>query len=215
MKHTNLLTALFLALPLGSMFAQTQDDEHKSIPASAESVCPLKPGMMIPPVRLVEASGASMSLSDIVAQKPTVFIFYRGGWCPFCSVQLGQLQAIEQELRDMGLQLVGISPDTPEHLMKSSSQHSLSYTLLSDSDMEAAKRFGIAFQLDQGTVTQLKTHNLDIEAASGKTHHMLPVPAVFVVNKEGRITFSYVNPDYKVRLDPQVLLAAARTALDS
>jgi peroxiredoxin len=209
------LLSVLLFLPFAGVLAQTPDTRESAVPVSAEAVCPLKPGMMIPQMELAGSNGAVVELRDVVATQPAVFIFYRGGWCPFCSVQLGQLQSVEGELRAMGIQLVGISPDTPENLQKSVAKHSLDYRLLSDSDMQAAKRFGIAFQLDQGTVTQLKTHNLDIEAASGKTHHMLPVPAVFVVNKEGRITFAYVNPDYKVRLDPQVLLAAARTALDS
>ncbi|MBR9976513.1 MAG: AhpC/TSA family protein [Bacteroidetes bacterium] len=211
----DVMITTLLVLPLGSMFAQTRDTAETAVPKTAEAVCPLKPGMTIPSVRLAGTTGSGLALRDAVEKQPAVIIFYRGGWCPFCSVQLGQLQAIEQELREMGVQLIGISPDTPEHLMKSASQHSLRYTLLSDSDMEAAKQFGIAYELDARTVTSYREHNLDIEAASGKTHHMLPVPAVFVVNREGRITFTYVNPDYKVRLDPQLLLAAARTALDS
>jgi peroxiredoxin len=81
--------------------------------------------------------------------------------------------------------------------------------------MEAAKRFGVAYQLDEVTVEKYKGYNLDIEAASGQTHHMLPVPAVFVLDRSGRIAYSYVNPDYKVRLDPAVLIAAAKAALDS
>jgi len=79
--------------------------------------------------------------------------------------------------------------------------------------MEAAQSFGIAFRLDDATVKQFKAYGIDVEEASGYDHHLLPVPAVFVIDPEGVIDFQYVNPDYRARLDPQVLLAAAQAAL--
>ncbi|MDT8323638.1 MAG: peroxiredoxin-like family protein [Bacteroidota bacterium] len=203
-----------LLLPLGSVIAQSIPSNATPVPSTAEDVCPLKPGMSVPSMQLAGISGVDMAFPAAFAERPAVLIFYRGGWCPFCNVQLGQLQSIEDELRDLGFQLIGISPDTPENLEASVGKHELSYTLLSDSRMEAARRFGVAFQLDDAMMAQYREYGLDLEAASGETHHMLPVPAVFIVNTDGRITFSYANPDYKVRLDPSVLLAAARAARD-
>jgi peroxiredoxin len=202
-----------MLLPLGSVLAQSSHTQ--AVPSNAEDVCPLKPGMNVPDIRLASVEGDMVSLPEVCAEQPTILIFYRGGWCPFCNVQLGQLQSREQDLRDLGYRIVGISPDTPQHLKESIGKHELAYSLLSDSDMEAAKRFGVAYQLDEVTVEKYKGYNLDIEAASGQTHHMLPVPAVFVLDRSGRIAYSYVNPDYKVRLDPAVLIAAAKAALDS
>jgi len=77
--------------------------------------------------------------------------------------------------------------------------------------MTAAQAFRIAYEVDQATLDQLRNHGVDLEAASGEKHHQLPVPAVYVVAANGRIQFSYVNPDYSVRLDPQLLLAALRS----
>ena len=84
--------------------------------------------------------------------------------------------------------------------------------MLSDSSADAMKAFGVAFRLDDTTFTKYKdSFGLDIEkAAGGKNHHILPVPAVFVVNGEGKITFAYSNVDYKVRLSGEDLLKAAR-----
>ena len=78
--------------------------------------------------------------------------------------------------------------------------------------MTAARAFRIAYEVDKATLAQLQSHAVDLEAASGEKHHQLPVPAVYVVTTNGLIQFAYVNPDYKVRLDPELLLAALQTA---
>jgi peroxiredoxin len=142
-----------------------------------------------------------------------VLIFYRGGWCPFCNKHLGQLQQAEPQLRELGYRIVAVSPDRPEKLKESTDKGGLSYTLLSDSSMVAAQAFGIAFEVDAPMLEKLASYNIDIEADSGETHHLLPVPAVFIVGKDGVIDFSYANPDYKTRLASEVLLAAAKAAL--
>jgi len=113
----------------------------------------------------------------------------------------------------LGYQLIAISPDRPERLRHTAKKLGIEYMLLSDSQVEAASAFGVAFKLDEQLVSSYKRQGLDIEAASGQTHHILPVPAVFVTDAGSRITFSYVNPDYKQRVDPEVLLAAARAAV--
>jgi len=125
---------------------------------------------------------------------------------------LGQLQGIVPELKKLGYRIVAVSPDRPEKLAASSEKNRSDYLLLSDSRMEAAKAFGLAHQLDDATVEKFKDYGIDLEADSGQKHHQLPVPAVFVVGNSGRIEFHYVHPDYQVRVDPDVLLAAARSA---
>ncbi len=125
-------------------------------------------------------------------------------------MQLGQLQQIESALLDLGFQVIAISPDRPANLEASVEKHSLTYTLLSDSDMEASRAFGLAYEVDPSTLETLRNYGTDLEAASGEKHHQLPVPAVFLLRTDGLITFMYANPNYKVRLDPRILLAAAR-----
>ncbi|MEX1276996.1 MAG: redoxin domain-containing protein, partial [Bacteroidota bacterium] len=124
-----------------------------------------------------------------------------------------QLRTIEAPLKDVGYQLIAISPDRPEKLSESLEKHSLGYLLLSDSKLTAAKQFGIVFRVAEQTLQRYKTFNIDLEDASGESHHLLPVPAVFVVGTDGIIRFSYVNPNYRERIDPDVLLAAAKAAL--
>jgi peroxiredoxin len=112
----------------------------------------------------------------------------------------------------MGFQLFGISPDRPAKIRETLERHKLRFHLLSDSQMVGANAFRIAYRLDDGTLKQLAGSNIDIEEASGEKHHMLPVPAVFLVETNGLVQFEYVNPDYRVRINPDLLMAAARVS---
>jgi peroxiredoxin len=125
---------------------------------------------------------------------------------------LGQLREIESKLTTLGYQIVVISPDRPAKIQEFNTKSEYDYTLLSDSDLKAARALGVAFQVSDETFEALKSYNLDIEDASGKAHHLLPVPSVFIVDTEGVILFEYVNPDYRVRIDSKTLLAAAEAA---
>ena len=189
-------------------------DGLTSVPASAEQTHPLSAGAEVPSVTLQTADEKRFDLKLAVEKQPAVLIFYRGGWCPYCSTQLSQLQTIEAELREMGYQILAISPDRPEKLTESVGKHDLTYMLLSDHAMGAGRAFGIAFRVDDATLEKYKGYGIDLNAASGETHHLLPVPAVFIVGTDGIIKFSHANPDYKVRLAPGDLLDAARAALN-
>ena len=113
----------------------------------------------------------------------------------------------------MGYQIIAISADRPEKLRESLQKHDLNYTLLSDSNANGSKAFGIAFTLDDKTLERYKGFDIDIEGASGETHHILPVPSAFIVGADGMIKFGYTNPNHRIRIDPDVLLAAAKAAL--
>jgi len=177
---------------------------------NAESVKPILIGSMIPKVELKTVTGKTLQLNDHLKGKKTLLIFYRGGWCPFCNKQLSSLIDIQKNLKKLGYQIVAISADQPSELKKSLVKQDLGYELLSDSDAKASKAFGIAFQVDSAGTEKLRSFGIDIESASGNKEHILPVPAVFLVNKESKIDFSYVNPNYKIRLKSEIIKAAAR-----
>ncbi|MFA6173330.1 MAG: DUF547 domain-containing protein [Kiritimatiellales bacterium] len=182
---------------------------------NAYSENPAAVGSPVPPLVLHTASGDSFDLSAAVKKQPAVLIFYRGGWCPYCNMHLAQLQTIEPQLIKLGYQILAISPDRPAKLAESIGKNHLSYTLLSDSSMEAAKAFGLAFEVDAATLEKYKGYGINLEEASGNPHHLLPVPAVFIVGTDGIIRFSHADPDYKVRLAPEEILRTAREALSS
>jgi peroxiredoxin len=183
-----------------------------AIGVSAETK-PLAVGQSIPDTKLETVEGEAFDLQTAAKEQPLVVIFYRGGWCPFCNRHLGQLQDAEPKLRELGYRIIAISPDRPSELAKSAEEGHLSYTLLSDSSMETAKAFGLAFTVDGATLEKYKGYGIDLEAASGEAHHMLPVPAVFLVGTNGVIEFVHANSDYKTRLAPEALLAAAKAVL--
>jgi len=184
-----------------------------TVATSAEDIHPLSIGATVPALTLQAADGSAFDMNTVIAKRPTVVIFYRGGWCPYCNLHLGQLQTIEPELLKLGYRILAISPDRPEKLGGSEQTHKLTYTLLSDHTMSAARAFGVAFRVEDGTLETYKGYGIDLEAESGENHHLLPVPSVFIVGTDGTVKFVYANPDYKIRLAPDVLLGAAKMAI--
>jgi len=117
---------------------------------------------------------------------------------------------VESELAALGFPVIAISADRPARLVKTLEEKNLGYTLYSDSSLTAARAFGIVFQLDDAQVAQYKGYGIDLEAASGRSHHQLPVPSVFLVDAGGTIRWVYSNPDHRIRPDNASLLEAAR-----
>ena len=170
-------------------------------------------GSPLPDVEVKTVEDEEVSLRMLAGRQPTVLVIYRGGWCMFCNRHLAELQRLEPELQGMGYQILAVSPDRPAKLRESVEKHQLSYTLVSDSDLRAAKALGLAFHVDDATNELYKTkYKIDLEDASGRMHHDLPVPAIFVVGADGKIHFEHVDPDYKRRLEADKLLEAARQA---
>jgi peroxiredoxin len=195
------MKTIFCFLLVGALFARGD-----TIPSA------LKVGDSIPDVSLRTMEDKSVRLRQLISDKPAVLIFYRGGWCPFCNVHLQSLSGIKDDLAREGVQLIAISMDQPDKLRETMQKDKLDYTLLSDSDASAVKAFGIAYKVSDATLEKMKTHNVDLDAATGNSNHVLPHPAVFVVSTNGVIRFVHVNPDFKVRLEPSKVLEAAKTA---
>lgn len=202
-----LLTLCIFLLPFTASMAQT------SYPQDATEVNPALTGTTMPNAPVKTVDGESVALKKLIRKKPTVLIFYRGGWCPYCNAHLAELQKIEQQLVNMGYQILAVSPDRPEILKKSISKHDLDYTLLSDSPMKLTEAFGLAYRVEDKTVEKYREMGMDLEENSGYEHHLLPVPAVYLINPDGMITFQYVNPDYKTRINSEVLITAAKAYL--
>lgn len=211
-----LLTGLMLGLAACSsdrVEPYSGPTEVKTPPASASLVDPLKVGESAPQVTLRKPNGKEVETAELFARKPTLLIFYRGGWCPYCNTHLGQLAEIEGQLVKLGYQVVAVSPDRPEELKTTLDKGDYDYQLLSDSKMEFSKAFGLAFRVDDGTVEKYQTYGIDLDKASGEHHHLLPVPAVYIVDRRGEIKFAHWSPDYKTRLDNESLLNAAHKAM--
>ncbi len=202
------LLVLMLGLSAGSSYQQEM--EAKPPADSPQSVTPLLIGADIPKATLKTIDGNSFDLNAAIAEKPTILMFYRGGWCGYCDTQLGQLKAIEDQVLQLGYQIIAISPDSQEKMKESIEKHEMKYLLLSDTNMETSKAFGIAYKVDQNTAISYSLSNIKLTYDSMAKSYLLPVPSVFVVGTEGFIKFEYVNPDHRVRLEPDVLLAVIK-----
>ena len=200
---------LALSLMLASAPAFAAD-----LASAPDQVRPILLGSKLPDVPLRTVAGQPTTLARQVAGKPAILVFYRGGWCPYCNLQLSELRLIEAQAKALGYQMIAISPDRPEELSKTLGKEALTYTLLSDSKADALKAFGIGFRLDDVTYLKYKAYGIDLETASGEKGRALPVPTVYIVDAEGVLQFGYSHPDYTIRIPGPVILAAAQAIAD-
>lgn len=192
MKKISLLAWIFTIFSGLNSFAQIAD--------KAEDISPLLIGEKIPDITLLSTTGKQETLATITGGKPSILLFYRGGWCPFCNKHLAEIETIQDKILKLGYQLIAISPDEPSKLIASSEKNKLKYSLYSDGNGAVAQAMGIAFKASERSLGRLS------EYSAGQNTGFLPVPSVFVINPDGVIAFEYINPDYKVRISSKLLL---------
>lgn len=197
---------LLMGFSNAGMATETRGEIH----ANADQVQPLLAGMKAPDFTVRDVKNQPFSYLSGEQARPIVLTFFRGGWCPYCNLHLSELRVVENQLRQMGFDIWFISIDKPELLLASLDDPDIGYTIYSDSSLEATRAFGLAFRVNDGLVEKYLGYGIDLEKASGENHHVLPAPATYIIGTDGIINFAYVNPNYKVRLHPDVLLAAAR-----
>lgn len=195
------MVRLLLTFLLATVFAASIHAEENKIASSAKETTPIKTGDQLPDVSVVDANGEAVKLSSLHEKGPVVIVFFRGSWCPICTQHFQDLIKTHPEIAKTGATLVAISPDTAENTQANTTKLQTPFPLLSDSDLSATKAFGLAFQVDDATLVKYKGFGIDLEKASGKNHHSLPVPAVYIVDKSGKIVFAHSDPDYTKRLD--------------
>ncbi|MFG1462142.1 peroxiredoxin-like family protein [Xanthobacter sp. DSM 24535] len=172
----------------------------------------LKAGEKIPAFTLADTEGNAVSSADLLAKGPLVITFYRGVWCPYCNMELQALQEALPQLRDLGANLIAISPQNPVNSRKSVRQNALSFPILSDPGNEVATAFGLRFALPDYLVELYASLKNDLPAFNGDPSWTLPMPARFVVGRDGIILYAEVNPDYTRRPEPADMLPALRRA---
>jgi peroxiredoxin len=206
-RPTGLLFVVLLLTSVASSAFCDREDIH----ASAELVQPLLAGMKAPDFSVRDVEGSGIEFGADAMDRPVVITFFRGGWCPYCNLHLAELRKAEKQLAEMGFDIWFISIDRPELLLDSLDNPETGYTVYSDADLDATRAFGLAFKVDEATITRYLGHDIDLKEISGRDHEVLPAPATYIIGSDGIINFAYINPNYKLRLHPDVLLAAART----
>jgi peroxiredoxin len=147
-------------------------------------------------------------LKDLRKKGPVVLVFYRGYWCPYCNKELKRLEDSLQLIRDRGAQLIAITPEKQEGVAKTIEKIKASYSIITDDEMKIMKAYDVAYQVDDKTVSRYKMASIDLAANNGQKAGAvyLPVPAVYIVNKDGEISYRFFDADYKNRPSIKVIL---------
>jgi peroxiredoxin len=175
--------------------------------ASGAAERALKPGDKAPIFTLNDPDGQPVSSAALLAKGPLIVTFYRGIWCPYCNMDLEAIEEALPELRQRGAQLVAISPQTAPNSRRSQRENKLSVPILSDPRNDVAAAFGLRFKLPAYLSELYKNvFKNDLEVVNGDPSWTLPMPARFVIARDGIIAYAEVNPDYTRRPDPSELI---------
>jgi peroxiredoxin len=173
----------------------------------------LKAGDRIPDFDLPDATGKVVRSADLLAAGPLVISFYRGAWCPYCSLELKTLQQNFAEFHAKGATLVAISPQTPDESLTTKQRNELAFPVLSDAGCNVARKFGLVFTLDETLKPIYKAFGIDLLAHNGVDTWELPIPATYIVAKSGKIVSAYVDVDYRNRAEPAEILKSLDKAV--
>lgn len=166
----------------------------------------LQVGAAAPDLTLPDATGKPVRLADLWATGPLVMIFYRGGWCPYCNLELRAWQQQLDALHAKGARLVAISPQTPDNSLSIAEKNALAFPVLSDSNPAVAEAFGVAFELPAELVGLYRRVGNDLPTLNGNGRWVLPVPATYVIGMDGRIQQAHIEADYRERAEPAEVL---------
>lgn len=167
-------------------------------------------GSIAPDFRLPDVKGSLVSLSDLLRDGPVVVTFYRGGWCPYCNIQLRAYQAALPQMAALGARLVAISPQLPDQSLSTARVDELTFHVLSDVGNQTARRFGLVYALPEELRAALRSNNKALPGINGDESWELPVPATYVIARDGRIVLAYIEVDYRKRVGPEAILDALR-----
>lgn len=193
------------AAPPPMVLAQTADDKLGTAPSGLG----LTVGGAAPNATLDSVSGGQVTLSSLYAKGPTYVVFYRGGWCPFCNMQIHELSKAAPEFEKRGIQLVAISVDKPTEEAKTQAKHGVPFTILSDPKMKALQAFHVVHTAGPDEQKVLTGFGIDLNAYSGESHKSFSVPSIFLIDRRGMVRFQHIDEDFKTRPSVAQMLAVA------
>ena len=169
-------------------------------------------GSAAPDFSLPNAHGEPVASEALWGDGPAVVSFYRGGWCPYCNIELKALQDRLPEIEALGARLVAITPETPDNALSTQEKNEVGFDVLSDDGNRVASAFGLTFRLPDAVNDIYKGFGIDLETSNGEGSQTLPVPATFVIGKGGKVLKAFVDADYTQRLEPDEIVAALKEA---
>jgi peroxiredoxin len=166
----------------------------------------LKTGDQFPEFTLPNAKGIEIDSKILLKEGPLVIAFYRGGWCPYCNIELKALQEALPELTAKGAQLIGISPEKPDNALSTVEKNNLEFEVLTDENNNLARSVSLVYQLPQELVDLYNKFGINLLESQGNSNSELPISATYVVNTSGTIIYDFVEADYKLRADPKAII---------
>ncbi len=170
-------------------------------------------GQAFPDFELPDHNGSAVRSSELLSEGPLVVTFYRGGWCPYCNLALRALQDKLPEMKELGANLVAISPQLPDGSLSTAEQNSLEFSVLSDVGLKVASDAGVVWEIPEYAMEwHQKFFGMDLESTNGAGNsNKLPVPATFVIGRDGRVLWRFVEAKYWERANPEDIVNALRS----
>ncbi|MET7848213.1 peroxiredoxin-like family protein [Streptomyces avermitilis] len=165
-------------------------------------------GAQAPRFNLPSATGRTVALDDLLTNEPVVLTFYRGAWCPYCNIALRSLQQHHEAITARGARLVAVSPQIPDESLTLAEKHELAFDVLSDIGSDTAKQYGLAFDLPDDLAAVYDKLGFDLQRVNDGHPRTLPLPATYVIDRDGVIRWAFADADYTTRAEPADILAA-------
>ncbi|MGC2782018.1 MAG: peroxiredoxin-like family protein [Bradyrhizobium sp.] len=194
---------------VGDDIARLVEDDNAALQDLADRA--LQAGAQFPQLTLPNHRGGVTDIAALMADSALIVTFYRGGWCPYCNLELRAYQALLPEITARSARLVAVSPEAPDNTLSTAEKNALAFDVLSDSEGRLADALGIRYELSAPIKALYQKFGHDLPTHNGDGRWSLPMPATYVVAKGGRILRAHVSPDYRTRLEPDAALAALAT----
>lgn len=171
----------------------------------------LKVGDAVPDFSLPDTKGALVKLSDLLQSGPVVLAFYRGGWCPYCNIELRGLQKHLAEMQKLGVTLVAVSPQLPDQSLSTEEKDALTFPVLSDVGNKVASQFGLVFSLPPPLREIYEKFGINLPKSNGDSSFELPLAATYIIKRDRTVAWSFVDVDYTKRADPQDVIGVLKS----
>jgi len=196
-------------IPTEALSAMMAATEQLVVSGMAERA--KKRGEKTPEFTLRNLRGEEISSAALLGEGPLVINFYRGAWCPYCNLELKALDNVVGEIKKLGANLIAVSPNLPEKSTQFVEETPFSFEILSDEGNRVAERFGLAFTLAEELRPIYKGFGIDLTEYDGNDSFTLPIPATYVVDRDGTIVHSFVDADYTKRMEPGEIVEVLET----
>lgn len=187
------------------------DTDANALREKHQSILKLKVGDKALNFSLSNAIGETITLNALLEKGKVVLTFYRGSWCPYCNLQLNQYQQVLEDIQSLGANLVAISPQTPDESLNIKEKNDLQFEVLSDNGNIVARQFTTVFKNGETPIETMKALGIDFDSHYADDSQELPVPAVFIINNVGQITFAKaIDGDYRNRVEVSDIINALK-----